>query len=165
MKEFKDLSAFSRHLNRVVAEYPTYLLKGANLIGESLEKSAKDKIGYLQQGAGQFEAWQPLAESTLADKERQGYLFKSDGNPLYRTGELMESISFVFHIASQILFLGSTSEIMVYQEFGTVHIPPRSVLGLTMYKALTFIIIALRYMILDWILLRPLTKRIEHGSV
>lgn len=165
MKELK-LDEFSRHLNRVAASYPRYLEKGMAFMGEALEKSAKSKIGYLQPGAGEFEAWEPLAESTIADKERQGYLFKDDGNPLYRTGELMESISFIFHIATQTLFLGSTSEIMIFQEFGTVHIPPRSVLGLTMYKAIHFIALALRYLIIDWFILKPLVKtRLTHGSI
>lgn len=165
MTKIMTFDQFSRHMDRVVIEYPKYLSKEANLLGTELEKSAKEKIGYLQIGAGGFESWQPLAESTIADKERQGYLFKGDGNPLYRTGELMESISFVFNVASQTLFLGSTSEIMVYQELGTIHIPPRSVLALTMYKSLHFIAMSLAYFMVDWIRLRPLVKEVAIGSL
>lgn len=161
MKIFEDFNSFSRHIERVVVSYTNYIEKLAHFLGESIEKSAKEKIGYLQIGADEFESWEPLAESTIADKERQGYLFKADGNPLYRTGELKESISFVFNAISQILYVGSTSDIMVYQEFGTVHIPPRSVLGLTLYKSITFILISMRYFMLDWLLLKPFFKRGE----
>ncbi len=163
-QEFKNLAALGRHLMRVVDAYPRYLEKGANLIGAELVKSAQRKIGHLQQGAGPFENWEPLAESTLADKANQGYLFNSEGNPLYRTGELMDSILHVFNIASRTLYVGSVSEIMLFQEFGTIHIPPRSVLGLTMLKALVFIRLSLQIMMYEWITLKPLVipKGLSH---
>lgn len=158
MKTF-NLKDFSEHLIRVVKKYPDYEIKASNALGEILEKEAKEKIGHLQQAAGQFEAWSPLAESTKRDKERLGYKFNEEYNPLYRTGELRDSIGHVFYIAGRCLYLGSTSEIMIYQELGTKYIPPRSVLGMTLFMAKALICYVYSKMLVDWISNKPL--RIE----
>ena|ERR1700722_6768192 len=157
MKTFGSLGKFSDQLDKLVIKYPDYEFKASNYLGELLKKSAREKIGHLQPSAGEFEAWQPLADSTKKDKERLGYVFNSDYNPLYRTGELMDSIGYVFFIAGRALYLGSTSEIMVYQELGTKYIPPRSVLGLTMYAASILIIKVYSKMLCDWICGKSLT--------
>lgn len=129
MKEFKSLELFGKHIEKLILKFPIYEKAAANFAGKALQKEAKDKIGHLQDG------WKPLAESTKRDKEKQEYVFNADYNPLYRTGELRDSIHYVFNIESKTLFLGSDSEIMVYQELGTRYIPPRPVLSTTMYQA------------------------------
>lgn len=134
MKEFHSLNDFVKHLERVVKKYPAQEYKTLQYVGQFLEKKAKESIGWLQESAGPFNKWEPLAESTMRDKERQGFVFNSDYNPLYRTGELKESIHHVVNRPMRTLYVGSTSDIMVYQELGTSRIPPRSVLGMTMFK-------------------------------
>lgn len=128
MKEFKSLELFGKHIEKLILEFPTYEKAAANFAGKALQKEAKDKIGHLQDG------WAPLADSTKRDKERQGYVFNADYNPLYRTGELRDSIHYVFNVESQTLFLGSDSQVMVWQEEGTRNIPPRPVISTTMYQ-------------------------------
>jgi hypothetical protein len=168
-KEFKTLDAFAKHLSTLAKDYKKYEAKAANSLGEILHLEAKDKIGHLQDGAGPFKDWKELAESTKADKERLGYVFNHEYNPLYRTGELKDSISHVFNIVTRQLYLGSTDEIMVYQEFGTKYIPPRSVIGLTMYQGAADIKYTMSSMLVSWVSGTPITKmkirKKTYGSV
>lgn len=151
MKAF-TLDAFSKHLEKVITQYPKRELEALTFLGKSLEEEAKYKIGHLQEGAGPFVDWAELAESTIQDKIRKGYNFNSEYNPLFRTGELRDSIHYVINVPQHKLILGSDSEIMVYQELGTAHIPPRSVLGLTMFKAKYEIEYVLTLFLKSWIL-------------
>src|SRR4051794_6623345 len=104
MKEFKDLQSFHAHLKKVISNYKEYEIKSSNFLGAVLGDSAKKSIGHLQDGAGEFPSWQPLAESTKLDKEKLGYKFNEEYNPLYRTGELRDSISYVFNFINHILY-------------------------------------------------------------
>lgn len=95
-----------------------------------VQREAKREIGHYQDQAGQFVAWAGLADSTLADKERQGY---GVPDPLLRTGDMRDNIE---RRVEQSGFLGVTegavgsdSDIAVYQELGTSKMPPRSFLG------------------------------------
>lgn len=96
------------------------LEKAAKLV----EKRAKEKIGEYQDQAGPFIAWPELAESTKADRARQGF---PEDEPLLRTGEMRDSIEHT--VGNGEAQVGSNSDIAVYQELGTQHIPPRSFLG------------------------------------
>ena len=168
MKTFDTLEKFARHMQKVVKTYHYYEAKAAHFIGESLVKEAKDSIGHLQHGAGPFQAWPELAESTKADKERQGYVFNHEYNPLLRTGEMRDSIHYDFNPGNAFskLRLGSDSQIMVYQELGTPYIPPRSVLGLTMIKATPMIHYALGSMVDSWIEGKGYRPRsVTYGSI
>ena len=89
-----------------------------------VERRAKAKIGEYQDAAPPFAAWASLADSTVADRERQGY---PGDEPLLRTGQLRDSIGHM--VRDGVAYVGSDSDIAVYQELGTVHIPPRSFLG------------------------------------
>jgi hypothetical protein len=82
-----------------------------------IQRKAKAAIGK------EHELWAPLAASTIADKAAHG--FKTPA-PLLRTGEMRDSIEYVVHGNEGAV--GSNSEIAVYQELGTSHIPPRSFL-------------------------------------
>jgi hypothetical protein len=153
MKEFQSLAAFQAHIEKLIVEFPIYEKKAANFLGEILVKEARDKIGHLQEG------WKELADSTKSDKERKGYVFNADYNPLYRTGQLRDSIHHVFNIQSQTLFIGSDSEIMEYQEKGTKYIPARPVLSTTVYQAHPVINYVFGSMLKQYVSGEPLTLR------
>jgi len=150
-KTFKNLEKFAEHMQKVAENYEKHENYALKFIGIELEKSAKEKIGHLQQGAGPFEAWKELADSTKQEKERLGYVYNNDYNPLFRTGHLRDSIKYVVNKVTSTVYIGSSDQIMVYQEFGTQFIPPRSVLGLTLFKAKPFIIGTLGTMMVNLI--------------
>ena len=78
-------------------------------------------------------SWAPLAARTIERKTRLGYVGRrSATDPLYRTGELMESIE-----GGAIGLTGlvvSDSRVAVEQELGTATIPPRPFLALGMVE-------------------------------
>jgi HK97 gp10 family phage protein len=89
-----------------------------------VEKTAHDEIGTYQAAIGPFAAWAELADSTKEDRVKQGF---TENDPLFRTGELQGSLAHEVH--ELVGTIGSTSEIMEWQEFGTSKMPPRPVLG------------------------------------
>lgn len=98
-------------------------IEGAAIV---IEKAAKAQIGhYLDHDVGPFSEWEDLKDSTVEDKERQGYA--PPDNPLLREGDLRDSITHETHGLEAII--GSKSKIAAYQEFGTEHIPPRPFIG------------------------------------
>jgi phage gpG-like protein len=108
---------------------------GLELCAQIVEASAKEEIGEYQGEVGAFPAWAPLVESTVEEKERLGYA--PPDNPLWRTGELKESIS--HEVENDEAVIGSDSEIMVYHEFGTSKMAMRPVLGPALAKNLEVI--------------------------
>jgi len=93
-------------------------------VAVAVETTAKAEFGEYQGAIGPFPEWAELADSTQADRGRLGY---PENEPLLRSGELRDSIS--HGVEELTATIGSTSDIMVYQEFGTPTIPPRPVLG------------------------------------
>lgn len=89
-----------------------------------LQKKVQEKFGEYQEQAGQFVAWAELTDATQADRERHGY---APDEPLERTGATRESIDRAVHEKEG--YVGSDSDILVYQELGTKFMPPRSTLG------------------------------------
>ncbi len=148
-RKFNSLEEFSKFMNKVSKSYDGYQKAALIQMGEELEKDAKGRIGHLQSGGLAIPGWAPLADSTIADKQRKGYDFNEDHNPLYRTGELRDSIG--HSVQGNKLSVGSDSEIMVYQDKGTPTIPARSVLGLTFYKSRKYIEKTLGDFLLFWI--------------
>ena len=127
------LGEFTRHLLVAATAEIAALQEGLEVAAKLIESSAKKEIGHLQPEVGPFNAWDELAESTQIEKERLGYVFNDDYNPLLRTGELRDSIQHEVRPLEAIV--GSRSMIMAYQEFGTSRgIPPRPVLGPAAYK-------------------------------
>jgi len=111
----------------VLAEIAIHTAANAALerVAQKVEKTAKDEIGVYQDAIGPFDAWPELAQSTQDEREKLGFM---PNDPLLRTGELRDSISHEVHDFEAVI--GSTSEIMEYQEFGTSRgIPPRPVIG------------------------------------
>lgn len=89
-----------------------------------LQTKVKEKFGEYQPVAGPFVAWAELAESTKQDREQQGY---PEDEPLLRSGDLRDSVERAVRDLEG--FVGSNSDIAVYQELGTKNMPPRSVFG------------------------------------
>lgn len=123
-REFGSFGAFAAHLLEIHLAEAVAVHHGLELVGKHVEKTAKDEIGFYQQEVGPFPAWEELADSTEAEKSRLGF---ETGAPLLRTGDLRESIGHEVDKLSAVI--GSTSDVMVYQEIGTPTIPPRPVLG------------------------------------
>jgi hypothetical protein len=119
MMSFEELAKF---LAKAAERTRPELLVAAGKIGEIEKKMAVDMIGRENPG------WPPLAESTIAEKERLGYPSPA---PLLRTGTLRESISFeVESIGIGVkVVVGSDDLVALYQELGTPTIPPRPFLS------------------------------------
>jgi phage gpG-like protein len=124
MKEFNSLAAFASHLLAVEAAEVLALHHGLKAVAKAIEATAKAEIGHYQPAVGPFQAWPELADSTKADRVRQGF---SENDPLLRTGEMRDSIS--HEVSGLEAVIGSDSDVMVWQELGTKTIPPRPVLG------------------------------------
>lgn len=122
--KFESLGALALHLAERQVKLAVELHEGLRVVAESVEKTAKEKIGEYQSESGPFQAWEPLAESTEDEKARMGY--PSDA-PLLREGDLRDSIQ--HEVAGLEAVVGSRSPIAAYQEFGTSKIPPRPFIG------------------------------------
>lgn len=124
VKEFHSLGHLALRLAEIAVVQHEAGLNALEKVGRIVEKRAKAKIGEYQDQAGPFVAWAELADATKEDRARQGY---PDDEPLLRTGEMRDSIQ--HQVGSHEVQVGSNSDIAVYQELGTKHIPPRSFLG------------------------------------
>lgn len=103
--------------------------RGLDKASALLQRETKKMFGTYQQGAGPFEAWPELADSTKEDRVKQGY---SENDPLLREGDLRDSIE--REVEKTEAIVGSTSEIMPFHEFGTSRMPPRPVFGIALYR-------------------------------
>jgi phage gpG-like protein len=119
-----DLEQFARELSSASASISTGLEAGFRVIVKEIEETAKEEIGVYQPAYGPFDAWAPLAESTKIDRVRQGY---SEDEPLLRSGELRDSIE--SEVVGLAAIVGTKSDIGLWQEVGTEHIPPRPFIG------------------------------------
>lgn len=105
---------------------PAAAVAALDAAAKSIETEAKSEIGtYQRDEMGPFAPWEELKQSTQRERERLGF---TPNDPLLRTGDLRDSISHETHGLEAAV--GSTSQVMVWQEMGTETIPPRSVLGL-----------------------------------
>jgi HK97 gp10 family phage protein len=82
-----------------------------------VQKKAKAAIGK------EHEMWAPLAESTIADKQKHGF---ATPKPLLRTGELRDSIEYT--VNGNEGCVGTDNKAAPFLEFGTSRMPPRSFL-------------------------------------
>lgn len=119
-----DLEQFAREMSSASASIATGLEADFRVIVKEIEETAKEEIGVYQPAFGPFEAWAPLAESTKADRVRLGY---SEDEPLLRSSELRDSIQ--SEVVGLAAIVGTKSEIGIWQEVGTNHIPPRPFIG------------------------------------
>lgn len=119
-----DLEQFAREMSSASASIATGLEVSFRVIVKEIEETAKEEIGVYQPAYGPFDAWVPLAESTKAERIRQGY---SEDEPLLRSGELRDSIE--SEVVGLAAIVGTKSEIGLWQEVGTSHTPPRPFIG------------------------------------
>lgn len=119
-----SLTGFAAELTRLAIEMPKATHAALEDGAQMIEEEAKKSLGEYQGGAGPFAAWAPLAESTLADKDRKGF---DTPSPLLREGDMRDSIEHV--VDGDKAFIGSNSDVAVDQELGTSRMPPRSFLG------------------------------------
>lgn len=119
-----DLKSFAGLLEKMAI--PAAASAALDAAAATIERHAKDEIGHYQRDAmGPYAPWQELAPGTKAERVRKGF---SENEPLLRTGDLRDSIGHTTKGLAAVV--GSTSQVMVWQELGTKTIPPRSVLGL-----------------------------------
>ncbi len=126
MKEFHSLGDFGEHILKTALIEEIAIRKALSKCAKAVEREAKTEVGTYQDQAGPFAAWAELADSTKEDRVKQGY---SENDPLFRSGELRDSIGMAMSTTGLEAQVGSDSDIAVYQELGTDHIPPRSFLG------------------------------------
>lgn len=119
-----DVKQFAGVLEKLAV--PALARVALDAAAKSIEAEAKAEIGtYQRSNMGPYEPWAELKDATKAERERLGF---TPNDPLLRTGGLRDSISREVHGLEAAV--GSTSDVMVYQEMGTRTIPPRPVLGL-----------------------------------
>jgi hypothetical protein len=134
MKKFNSFGAFANHLRHLATEMPVVTAFIAELIGQHVEKRAKDSIGHYQTAAGEYSAWAPLKPATEARKAVMGYPANA---PLLASGAMRDSISHVVarRMLGATVTVGSPDQLLVYHEFGTRKMPPRPVLGPAMFRS------------------------------
>lgn len=93
---------------------------------EHVQHVAKEMFGHYQGAHGPFPAWAELAESTKSQRVALGF---SANDPLLRTGQMRDSISYTIDGLDAVV--GSTDPNMPVHELGRRDgtIPPRPVLG------------------------------------
>jgi HK97 gp10 family phage protein len=128
--KFENLTQFAAYLDDLAAKQKNLQETVLEQAASTIEEEAKSYFGIYQPASGPYSPWLPLAISTIQDRVAKGY---TPDDPLLRSGELRDSIK--HEVATPTMaVVGSTSEIMVYQELGTDHIPPRPVLGPAAYN-------------------------------
>ena len=127
-KEFHGIESFMLHLAEVDLAVKVMEHKALEKCAKLIEKDAKEQLGYYQGQVGPFAKWDDLKEATVKHHESLGV----GDTPLMLTGELYASIEHEVH--ENEAFIGSKSDVAVYQEMGTSTIPPRPFLGPAAFK-------------------------------
>ena len=131
MREFGSLAELALHIAERQVAVRERLENGLEKAVLRIEKTAKSEFGSYQPAVGPFPGWDPLAEATQDEREKLGF---TPDDPLLRSGDLRESVDHIVDRAALEGVVGSTSPVLVFQEFGTGHIPARPVLGPAAYR-------------------------------
>lgn len=129
MKEFHSLEAFAGHLAKQAIVADAFIHEGLDRAAKLVETTAKSEFGHYQPQTGPFPEWPELADSTQEQREAMGY---TPNDPLYRTGSIRDSVSRAVHGLDAVV--GSTSDLMIYHEFGTSRMPARPVFGPAVFR-------------------------------
>lgn len=113
------LPQFAGLLMHIANTLPAARHHALNAAGQIVEDEARRLIGTYDYNP----TWPELADATKEDRVAQGF---SENEPLLRTGELRDSIHHV--VVGDTVHVGSDNDKAVWQELGTVHIPPRTFL-------------------------------------
>ncbi len=125
---FNSFQSFATHLGKI--HFAEHLIEGLEIAANIIEHDAKEEIGtYQRDNVGPYDPWAELAASTKQDRVNQGY---SENEPLLRSGAMRDSIT--HELDGLDAYIGSENPILLWQEFGTLTIPPRSVLGLSAFR-------------------------------
>ena len=125
MRNFAGPGAFAAFLTSTMSRDERNRREAMDQAARLVQDEAKKMIGTYQPAYPPFQAWAPLAPSTIADKTAKGYA--PPDNPLLRTGDLRRSIQ--RSVGKDEASIGSNADVAVWQELGTSRIPPRSFLG------------------------------------
>lgn len=133
MIEFPTMGHLAQHFMRETAGELVIISEAVKPGLESASKllfdTAYAEFGVYQKAAEPFGDWPELADATKEDRVAKGF---TENDPLLRSGELRDSLKReVDHLEATV---GSTSDIMLFQELGTSHIPPRPVLGIALQR-------------------------------
>jgi hypothetical protein len=146
VKEY-SVAEFCSFLNERMVEVQAGFLTTLTEIGSIIESDSKGRIGSYHAQVGPFPMWDELADSTKTERLAKGY---SDDEPLYREGDLQNSISkeatpwlVLVGVKNGIPSRGKAemADIAIWQEFGAArkgipHIPPRPYLGPALYATM-----------------------------
>lgn len=102
------------------------LRDGLEASARMLEATARAEIGVLQPAVGPFNAWAPLAQSTVDAKGHD--------RPLEDTREMVDSFQHETDRLKLEAIAGATDEKMIWHELGTSKMPPRPVWGPAAYR-------------------------------
>lgn len=119
-----DLRELSRIFASAANRTHTVTTAIASEAGVAIRDRAKEKIGTYQEATGDFPAWEQLAESTQEQRAKAGF---SPNDPLFRSGELRESITTRADGNGSIT--GTALDKGLWMEVGTDKAPPRPYLG------------------------------------
>ncbi len=116
------LADLAAHFKRIHEELRPAMEAEMHVAMEGVAEVAKGMIGHEMPG------WDPLSASTVAEKERLGYVGRiSPTDPLLRTGELENSLSGEAIVERNTIVgvVGSTSDHSIEMELGSSRVPPR----------------------------------------
>jgi hypothetical protein len=126
-----SLKAFAAHLEQSIMVVPFRIGSALGLVGSFTQKMAVEYIGH------EIPQWPRLAASTIVEKTRLGYVgHVSETDPLLRKGDNRASIQTA--VEGYEMAVGSTRKEFLWQEIGTIHIPPRPALAVAALNALPF---------------------------
>ncbi len=119
-----DLEQFAREMASSARVLPRELEVRFKMVVEDIKETAKEELGVYQPAVGSFNAWAVLTDATQSGRSRLGY---TPNDPLLRSGELRESIE--SEVVGLAAIVGTKDIKGLWQEVGTVHIPPRPFIG------------------------------------
>ncbi|HHW4682570.1 MAG TPA: hypothetical protein ACQGQI_05175 [Xylella sp.] len=124
MKSFRSLATCAAEMTALEAGVVFQLEKGLEAVAAKIGHTAKQALGQYQEAVGPFPGWEELADSTKADRVRQGY---TENDPGLHSGQMRDSIEHQTQGLEAVI--GSSDDRLVWFELGTTKQPPRPVLG------------------------------------